>query len=176
MALQTSTPKFGATRKKIFQPSQARGQTLEHQKLLALGGPKLRAFYSWPSQAHDQASNLQKQEVLSVSNFNIEVWSIESLFSCFSKARSSKVSTFQTLALSFGTMRRFLVLCAQISLSSMPKFGNPKVFIFLCIKSDVGLKIMCQDLDMQKNSTLDPPKFGAKHWRDEIINYLSSIF
>jgi hypothetical protein len=35
---------------------------------------------------------------------------------------------------------------------------------------------MCQDLDFQTLFTLNPPKFGAKHWRDEIINYLSSIF
>jgi hypothetical protein len=35
---------------------------------------------------------------------------------------------------------------------------------------------MCQDLDFQRLSTLSAPKFGAKHWRDERINYLSSIF
>jgi hypothetical protein len=51
-----------------------------------------------------------------------------------------------------------------------------EVFFSLCSKSDVGFKIQCQDLDFQTFFVFNPPKFDAKHWKDERINYLSFVF
>jgi hypothetical protein len=122
-----------------------------------------REKFSQPSQACGRALECHELLLSTVRSLATSLGRLRVFFPWFSKSWSSKVSAFQTSTSSFGVMKGFSPPSTQISLSSMPKFRNLKAFFSLCIKSDVGLKIMCQDLDFQTLFALGLPKFGAEH-------------